>query len=84
MVVCDRSKVVGLIPDGLAPLEIKEKLTEIPEPKDALYERAVELVAALRGLESHRKRGQAPYKHYAGVWVECVLQACSQRGHDGV
>ena len=82
--VCDRNKVVGPIPHGLAPLGIKEKSVDIQEPKDALYERAAELVAALRGIESHRKQDQVPCKHYAGIWVGCVLQAGSQRGHDGV
>ena len=84
MIVCDRNKVVGPIPHGLAPLEIKHKPTEIREPKDTLYERAAELVAALRGLESHRKQGQVSCKHYAGKRIGCALQACSQRGHDGV
>ena len=51
------NKVVGHIPHGLAPLEIKEKSTQIRDPKDALYERAAELVSALRSLESHRKQG---------------------------
>ena len=82
--VCDRNKVAGPIPHGLAPLKIKEKPTEIREPKDALYERAAELVSALRGLESHRKQGQVPCKHYAGIWIGCALQSYSQRGHDGV
>ena len=80
MIVCDRNRVVGPIPHGLAPLEIKEKPTEIREPKDALYE----LVAALRGLESHRKQGQFPCKHYADIRTGCALQACSQREHDGL
>ena len=84
MVVRDRNKVVGPIPHGLAPLEIKEKPTEIRKPKDALYERAAELVSALLRLESHRKQGQIPCKHYAGVRIGCALQSCSQRGHDGV
>ena len=56
MIICDRNKVVGPIPHGLAPLEIEEKSTEIREPKDALYVRAAELDAALRGLKSHRKQ----------------------------
>ena len=72
------------IPHGLAPLEIEEKPTEIREPKDALYERTAELVTALRGLKSHRKQGQVPCKHYAGIRIGCALQACSQQGHDGV
>ena len=57
LVVRDRNKVVGPIPHGLAPLEIKEKPTKIREPKDALYGRAAELVSALRSLESHRNQG---------------------------
>ena len=72
------------MPHGLAPLEIKEKPTEIREPKDALYERAAELVSTLRGLESHRKQGQVPCKHYSGIRIGCGLESCSQRGHDGV
>ena len=84
MVVCDRNKAVGPIPHGLAPLEIKEKPVEIREPKDALYERTAELVSALRGLESHRKQGQVPCKHYADIRIGCALQSCFQRGHDGV
>ena len=84
VIACDQNKVVGLIPHGLAPLEIKEKPTEIREPKDALYERAAELVSALRGLESHRKQAQVPCQHNAGIRIGCALQACSQRGHDGV
>ena len=66
------------------PLEIKEKPTEIREPKDALYERAAELVCALSGLESYRKQGQVPCKHYASIRIGSRFQACSQRGHDGV
>ena len=84
MTVCDRNKVVGPIPHDLNPLETKEKPTKIWEPKDALYERAAELVSTLRVLESHRKQGQVPCKHYAGIRIGCALQACSQRGHDGV
>ena len=84
VIVCDQNKVVGPIPHGLAPLEIKEKPTEILEPKDALYERAAELVSALRGLESHREQGQVPCQHDAGIRIGCALQACSQRGNDGV
>ena len=84
MVICDRNKVVGPIPHGLAPLEVKEKPTEIRDPKDALCERAAELVTALRGLKIHRKQGQVPCKYYAGIRIRCALQVCSQRGHDGV
>ena len=72
VVVCDRNEVVGPISHGLAPLEIKEKPTKIREPKDALYERAAELVSALCGLESHRKQGQVPCKHYAGIQIRCI------------
>ena len=83
MIVCYRNKVVGPIPHGLAPLETNEKPTEIRKPEDALYERAAELVAALRGLKSHRKQGQVPFKHYAGIRIRCRLQACSEGGHNG-
>ena len=62
---------------GLAPLEIKEKPTEIWEPKDALYERATELVATLRGLESLRKQNQVPCKHYACTDRMCVASVLS-------
>ena len=64
--------------------KLKEKPTEIREPKDALYERAAELVSALRGLESHHKQGQVPCKHYAGIQIGLAVQSFSQRGHDGV
>ena len=84
MIVYDRNKSVGPISHGLAPLEIEEKPAEIRESKDALYKRAAEPVAAFRGLESHRKQGKVPCKYYAGIRIECALQACSQRGHDGV
>ena len=36
MIVCDQNKVIGPIPHGLTLLEIKEKPTEIREPKVAL------------------------------------------------
>ena len=84
MIVCDPNKVVGPVLHGLTPLEMKEKPNEIWEPKDALYERATERVAVLRGLESHRKQDHVPYKHYAGIRVGCSLYVCSQRGHSGL
>ena len=76
--------MVDPIPHGLTPLEIKEKSTQIREPKDALYEHATELVAMLCGLESHRIQGQVPCKYCAGIRVVCVFQACSPWEHDGI
>ena len=71
--VCDQTKVVGPIPHGLAPLEIKEKPSEIREPKDALYEHAAELVTALRGPKAivNRARSRASTTRVYGSDVYC-------------
>ena len=69
MVVCDRNKVVGSIIHGLASLEIKEKSTQIREPKDALYERAAELVVSKATV--NRARSRASTTRVYGSDVHC-------------